>query len=259
MRDMPNRLAVIRELTVNYVPEGGPRIVALDNVSLAIEAGQIVGVTGESGSGKSTLAAAMLRLLPQSAVCRGSICFEKQELLEMGERELRSLRGAQISLVPQDPAVCLNPVIKVGEQIAEVLRAHLKMTSGQRKNHALDLLREVGFEDTKQIYGLYPHQLSGGQRQRVVIAQAMACRPKLVVADEPTSKLDAPAQAHILQLLINLARQNDTAMLLITHDPAILAALADRVAVMYAGRIVEEGTTEDVCRNPLHPYTQALW
>lgn len=151
MKDSLNRLAVFRELTVNYVPEGGPQIVAVDNVSLAIEAGQIVGVTAESGSGKSTLAAALLQLLPDSAVCRGSIRFEEQELLVMGEQELRTLRGAQISLVPQDPAVCLNPVIKVGEQIVEVLRAHLKMTSGQRKNHALDLLREVGFDDPKQI------------------------------------------------------------------------------------------------------------
>lgn len=258
MEDGANWLAEIRGLTVKYVAKGTSPVVALDNVNLSIRPGEIVGVTGESGSGKSTLASAILRLLPPSAVGCGSIRFGRQELLKMGERELSTVRGAQISLVPQDPAVCLNPVIKVGEQIAEVLRAHMTMTGGQRKNHALGLLREVGFDDPKEIYTLYPHQLSGGQRQRVVIAQAMACRPKLVVADEPTSKLDASAQAHILKLLTNLGRQHGTAMLLITHDPTILTALADRMTVMYAGRIVEEGKTEDVCKNPLHPYSQRL-
>jgi oligopeptide/dipeptide ABC transporter ATP-binding protein len=252
------KLAEIRGLTVKHLPDNGRPVWAVNEVTLHIDRGEVVGILGESGSGKSTLAAAMLRMLPSNAEHQGSILFEGVNLLSDNEPELRNIRGARLSLIPQDPAVSLNPVIKAGEQISEVLRAHLPMNRKQRKSRVEELLREVGFDDPQRIYAAYPHQLSGGQRQRVVIAQAMACRPALVIADEPTSKLDAPLQTQILALMSNLIRRNGTALILITHDPAILTGFADRIAVMYAGRIVEDGPGEAILRKPLHPYTQAL-
>lgn len=219
----------------------------------------MVGIIGESGSGKSTLAAAMLRLLPRTAeYTNGSFWLGDRDLLSMKEGELRKLRGAAISLISQDPAISLNPVIKVGKQISEVLRAHSRIRNSERKRLVDELLRGVGFDDAKRIYAAYPHELSGGERQRVVIAQAMACRPALVIADEPTSKLDRPLQAQILALMADLIRSNRTALVFITHDPSLLVGFADRVAVMYAGRIVEEGRAKDILERPLHPYTRAL-
>ena len=229
---------------------------ALDGVSLDIFPGDVIGLLGESGSGKSTLAASLLRVLPASATCEGSLRFEDRDVLTMEEAELRNLRGARISLVPQDPAVCLNPVMRVGDQVSEVLRAH-GVRGAKRKQRVRELLREV-YLDPERIYAAYPHELSGGQRQRVVMAQAIACAPALVIADEPTSKLDAAVQGEILELLSKLLRRHAAAMMLITHDPAIVAKFCNRAAVMYAGRLVEEGKTEDVFRKPLHPYTQGL-
>jgi oligopeptide/dipeptide ABC transporter ATP-binding protein len=251
------KLVEIHELTVTYAPENGAAIIAIDCASLEIRAGEVVGLMGESGSGKSTFAASILRLLPVAATCSGSIQFQGRNLLEMNDAEFRRLRGASISLIPQDPAACLNPLIRAGEQIAEVLSAHFRMSRSERKKRAKELLSEVRL-DPERIYAAYPHELSGGQRQRVAIAQAIACRPALIIADEPTSKLDAAVQAEILALLKDIVRRDSTAMLLITHDPAILAGFADRVAVMYAGRIVECGRTEHVFHRSLHPYTQGL-
>jgi len=248
----------IRGLTVTYAPEAGAPIVALDRVNLDVWPGDVVGIMGESGSGKSTLAASLLRLLPATASCAGTIRFENRDLLKMNERELRAVRGARLALIPQDPAVCLNPVIRVGEQIAEVIRAHMPISRAERTARVKELLREVCFDEPERIIAAYPHQLSGGERQRVVIAQAVACRPALVIADEPTAKLDPAIQNDILTLLLSLVGRSGAAMLLITHDPAILAGLATRIAVMYAGRVVEEGTKEDVLLKPLHPYTQGL-
>ncbi len=223
---------------------------------LDIFPGDVIGLLGESGSGKSTLAASLLRLLPECATCEGSIRFEDRDVLTMKEVELRNLRGVRISLVPQDPAVCLNPVMRVGDQVSEVLRAH-GVRGAERKQRVRELLGEVCLEP-ERIYAAYPHELSGGQRQRVVIAQAIACAPALVIADEPTSKLDAALQTEILELLSKLLQRHAAAMMLITHGPAIVAGFCNRTAVMYAGRIVEEGKTEDVFRKPLHPYTQGL-
>jgi oligopeptide/dipeptide ABC transporter ATP-binding protein len=252
------KLVEIHGLTVTYAPENGSPLLAVDGVSLEIRSGEVVGLMGESGSGKSTFAASILRLLPVAATCRGAIQFEGRNLLEMKDAELRRVRGASIAMIPQDPAACLNPVIRAGEQIAEVLRAHFRMNRSQRKIRVKELLKEVRFDDPERIYAAYPHELSGGQRQRVAIAQAIACRPALLIADEPTSKLDPAVQAEILALLQDLVRRDSTAMLLITHDPAILAGFADRVVVMYAGRIVECGRTEDIFHRSLHPYTQGL-
>ncbi|HUO15063.1 MAG TPA: ABC transporter ATP-binding protein [Verrucomicrobiae bacterium] len=237
-----SKLAEIRGLTVTYAPTDGPRVVALDNVSLDVFSGDVIGIVGESGSGKSTLAASLLRLLPAGATYQGSIQFGDHDLLAMKESEMRTLRGAQISLIPQDPAICLNPVIRVGDQIAEVLRAHRIISRAERKQRVRQLLEEVCL-DAERLCLAYPHELSGGQRQRVVIAQAVACRPALIIADEATSKLDATVQAEILELLSNIQRRHGTAMILITHDPAIVAGFCNRVVVMHAGRIVEQGNT----------------
>ncbi len=254
-----NALAVVEKLSVSYHPEGGRPVHALERASLEIRPGELVGVLGESGSGKSTLATAMLRLLPADARCdSGSIRFQNRDLFALSETELRRIRGAAIALIPQDPALALNPVIQVGVQIAEVLRAHFSMTQRERRARVDELLAEVGFDQPRRIDRAYPHQLSGGQRQRIVIAQAMACRPALVIADEPTSKLDASLQAEILSLMREIGRRHQTAFLLISHDPTVLAGFVDRIVVMYAGRVVEEGRTAEIFRAPLHPYTQAL-
>lgn len=178
--------------------------------------------------------------------------------MTMRDSELRSVRGAKVAIVPQDPAMSLNPVLKIGTQISEVLRAHMPLRKQQRKTRVLELMEELGFDDPERIASAYPHELSGGQRQRVVIAQAIACNPALLIADEPTSKLDSQSQAELLTLLITVVRRHGTSLILITHDPGILMGIADRIAVMYAGSVVEEGTADEVVRNPLHPYTQAL-
>ena len=252
-------LCEIRGLSVSYVGPHGARVRAVDELSLSIGAGEVVGILGESGCGKSTLAAAILRMLPGSAACQsGSVLFRKRDLLAMTEAELREVRGVQIALVPQDPVLNLNPVINAGTQIAEVLRAHFAMSSKERRARVLALLGEVGFERPAEIYLAYPHQLSGGQRQRVAIALAISCRPALLIGDEPTSKLDASLQAEIVSLLARVRRQHGIATVLISHDPAIFAGFADRIAVMYAGRIVEVGTVAQIFREPLHPYTREL-
>lgn len=231
----------------------------LDGIRLEIRSGEVVGILGESGCGKSTLANALLRLLaPNAKYEAGEVLFHGRDLLRLPESELCAIRGREISLVPQDPALSLNPVMTAGRQVAEVLRAHLLVTAKERRELAEGLLRAVGFDRPDEIYEAYPHQLSGGQRQRVVIAQAMACRPALVIADEPTSKLDAPLRSEIVGLLSAIRQRHGIAILAISHDPALFAGFADRVVVMYAGRIVEVGTCVEIFHQPLHPYTQAL-
>lgn len=252
-------LALVQRLSVTYWPEKDQPVRALDQASLEIRPGDLVGILGESGSGKSTLAAALIGLLPPDAKYdSGSLRFRGRDLLTLREPELRRIRGAEISLIPQDPALALNPVISVGDQISEVVRAHVRMPRRERRTRVEELLAEVGFDQPQPIYNAYPHQLSGGQRQRIVIAQAMACRPALVIADEPTSKLDASLQTEIVSLMREIGERHHTAFVLISHDPTVLVGFANRVAVMYAGRIVEEGPTDDIFRRPLHPYTQAL-
>jgi len=249
----------VRDLTVTYHPEHGDPIRALDGLSIEVRPGEIVGILGESGCGKSTLASALLRLLAPHAKCEGgTILVRGRDLLNLSERELRATRGREISLIPQDPALSLNPVMTAGSQVDEVLRAHLPLTAQQRRQRVMELLREVGLDQPEEIYSAYPHQLSGGQRQRIAIAQAVACRPALLIADEPTSKLDATLQAEIVTLLSQIRGQHGTAILIISHDPVLFAGFADRIAVMYAGRIVEVGSSAEIFGRPLHPYTQAL-
>jgi oligopeptide/dipeptide ABC transporter ATP-binding protein len=252
-------LAQVRDLTITYSSEDGVPVRALDGFRIEIRAGEVVGLLGESGCGKSTLANALLVLLAPNAKCEsGMILIRGRDLLKLTERELRAIRGREISLIPQDPALALNPLMTAGSQIGEVLRAHLPGNAQQRQAQVMELLREVGFNHPDEIYSAFPHQLSGGQRQRVAIAQAVSCRPALIIADEPTSKLDATLQAGIVALLSQIRREHRTAILLISHDPALFAGFADRIAVMYAGRIVEVGSTAEIFRRPLHPYTQAL-
>ena len=253
-----SNLAQVQNLTVTYHPEDGDPICALDGVSIEVRSGEIVGILGESGCGKSTLASALLRLLPPHAKSEGTILVIGRDLLNLSERELRAIRGRKISLIPQDPVLSLNPVMTAGSQVGEVLRAHLPLNTRQRRERVMELLRDVGFDHPEEIYSAYPHQLSGGQRQRIAIAQAVACRPALLIADEPTSKLDATLQTEIVALLSQIRRQHGTAILVISHDPTLFAGFAERLAVMYAGRIVEVGSCAEIFARPLHPYTQAL-
>jgi oligopeptide/dipeptide ABC transporter ATP-binding protein len=250
---------LVRELTVTYSPKDGDPIRAVDGVSINVRPAEVVGILGESGCGKSTLAIAILRLLPSHAKCEaGSIQVCGRDLMNLSEKGLRVMRGKEISMIPQDPALSLNPVMTAGSQVGEVLRAHLPLNAHQRRERVFDLLREVGFDQPGEVYSAYPHQLSGGQRQRIAIAQAVACWPAILIADEPTSKLDATLQAEIIALLSQIRKKHGTAILVISHDPGLLAGFADRVAVMYAGRIVEVGSSTEIFGRPLHPYTQAL-
>jgi len=257
--DLPEHFVQIRDLKVTYAPGAVAPVRALEGVSLEIARGEIVGILGESGCGKSTLASALLQLLPPHATCEaGTISIDGRDLLQLSERDLRAIRGKEVAMIPQDPALSLNPVITAGSQISEVLRAHLPLTARQRRERVMELLREVGFDHPEEIYTSYPHQLSGGQRQRIAIAQAISCLPAFLIADEPTSKLDASLQAEIVALLSRIREQHGTAILVISHDPSLFAGFADRIAVMYAGRIVEVASTAAIFRKPLHPYTQAL-
>jgi ABC-type dipeptide/oligopeptide/nickel transport system ATPase component len=255
---MDSLVIEIHGLTVRYDPKTAASAFAIKEVGLRIGAGEVVGVLGESGSGKSTLAAAIMRLLPSTAECHGQILFENRDLMAMGLDELQRIRGKYISLIPQDPATSLNPVIRIGTQISEVLRAHLQLNHSERKKRVQELLQEMGFDGPERIASSYPHQLSGGQRQRVVIAQAIACRPAVVIADEATSKLDAPLQMQIQSLMSAIVRRHGTTLIWITHDPATLVGFADRIVVMQAGRIVEQTATADLFRSPAHPYTRRL-
>jgi oligopeptide/dipeptide ABC transporter ATP-binding protein len=251
-------LLEVSDLAVTYASDRDRPVYALESATFEIASGQAIGILGESGSGKSTLALALLRLLsPVASYRSGSVRFCGRDLFRISEAELRTVRGAEIALIPQDPALTLNPVMRVGVQISEVSRAHTQMTRAERLRRTQEVLREVGLDDPIQIASAYPHQLSGGQRQRVVIAQALVCRPSLIIADEPTSKLDAQLQVEIIALMTEIQRRNKVAFMLITHDPTLIAGF-DRMLVMYGGRIVEQGSVADLFRRPLHPYTQDL-
>ena len=255
--DVPGLLRV-RRLSVSYASGSPSPVVALREVDLEIGKGEVVGILGESGCGKSTLALSMLGLLPADARVQGSILFRNEELLGLSEKQMRRIRGAGIALIPQEPGLALSPVMRVGDQIAEVILAHRALTRKARRQEVESILREVHLADVGRIYSAYPHQLSGGELHRVAIAQALACRPELIIADEPTRSLDVTVQAEILGVLRNLNQAFGTALLFITHNPALLAGFADRIAVMYAGRAVENGVAAKVFGRPLHPYTRGL-
>jgi oligopeptide/dipeptide ABC transporter ATP-binding protein len=252
-------LLTVSDLRIQF--HGALRIShALNGASFRLAPGETLGLLGESGCGKSTLAKALLRLLPANAhITAGAIRWEGLDLLALKERELEALRGKSISFIPQEPGLALNPFRKIGKQIAEVLRVHEKLSWKACCEKAEELLRLVHLHDgARRLFDAYPHQLSGGQQQRVAIAQAISCGPMFVIADEPTASLDSTTEAEILELLGDLKARNRMAILLITHDPRILAGLANRIAVMYAGRIVEENSAAIILDHPLHPYARAL-
>jgi peptide/nickel transport system ATP-binding protein len=252
-------LLQVQDLHVAYISRDGKKSPALEGVSLDVRPGEILGVLGESGSGKSTLASALLRLLPANGEIRkGVVLFEGQDLLQAESRALERIRGARIALIFQEPSLALHPTIRIGKQVGDVLAAHQSLSRGALREKTLQLLGEVFPADAARIADSYPHQLSGGQQQRVMIAQAIACGPSLIVADEPTASLDPTTQQDIMGLFRTLREKFNLSLILITHNPALLAGLADRVLVLYAGKVVEIGPTEQVLTLPQHPYTQAL-
>jgi peptide/nickel transport system ATP-binding protein len=238
-------------------PDGVNR--AVDGVSFEVERGETMAIVGESGCGKSVTANSILRLVPQPpGKIAGKIRFEGTDLLKVSERAMRNIRGNHISMVFQEPMTSLNPVLTVGRQIAETLRLHQHLGRKAVAERAVEMLNLVGIAEPRRRAGEYPHQLSGGMRQRVMIAIALACNPKLLIADEPTTALDVTIQAQILDLMADLKRRVGAAIILITHDLGVVAEIAERVMVMYAGRKVEEAKVTDLFREPLHPYTQGL-
>jgi ABC-type dipeptide/oligopeptide/nickel transport system ATPase component len=245
----------VQHLSVTF---GGPTP-AVDDVSFSIARGETLGLVGESGSGKSVTAFSILRLLqPPGRITGGRVMFEGRDLLKLTEGEMREVRGAGISLIFQEPMTALNPVMRVGDQIAEALLVHGKASRAEARARATELLEAVKIADPTQRVRDYPHQLSGGMRQRVMIAIALACRPPLVIADEPTTALDVTIQAQVLELLRELKARFNLALLLITHDFGVIAEMADHVAVMYKGRLVEHGSVREVLRRPSHDYTRSL-
>ncbi|MGO3136690.1 ABC transporter ATP-binding protein [Agrococcus casei] len=247
----------ITDLSIEFGPKGSGRTV-VDSVSLDLTAGRIQGLAGESGSGKTVTAMAVLGLLPDSAKVTGSIRLGDTELLGMPTRQLRSIRGMRVAMVFQDPSASLHPQITVGSQLTDHVRHHLKLKRREAKERAVELLARVRVPNPEEALSRYPHQFSGGQRQRIAIAMALACDPEVLLADEPTTALDVTVQAGILHLLRDLVAERDLAVLLVTHDLGVMSAVADDMAVMRHGRIVETGTREKLFRDPEHPYTREL-
>ncbi len=234
-------------------------LVALDNVSFAVDAGEILGIVGESGAGKSLTLDAIVGLIePPGRRARGEIHLAGRRIDNLSDAELRNVRGKEIGTVFQDPMTSLNPLYTVGYQLVQTIRTHLDVGQQEARSRAIELLAEVGIPEPKRRFDFYPHQFSGGMRQRVVIALALCAEPRLILADEPTTALDVSTQAQVLDLLRRLCDEFDVGMVLISHDMGVIAQTADRVAVMYAGRIVEAGDVQTLMRSPLHPYTQAL-
>ncbi|MBB4008682.1 ABC transporter ATP-binding protein [Allorhizobium taibaishanense] len=248
----------VNGLSVSFATDRG-YVRAVRDVSFSVREGEILSIVGESGSGKSVTLQSLLGLHdPKTTRVDGTVAFRGQRILEMSARQMRRLRGKEIGLISQDPMTALNPVKTIGWQIAEQIRAHEPVSARAARLRAIELLGEVGLSNPGEAVDRYPHQLSGGMRQRVVIAMALSCSPALLVADEPTTALDVTVQAQVLDLLIRLRKDFGSAIILITHDMGVVAEVADRVAVMYAGRIVERGTTDQIFSAPMHPYSWGL-
>lgn len=248
----------VKDLTVSFATDGGV-VRAVEGVSFALDKGEILAIVGESGSGKSVTAQTILGLTrAPNATITGSVEFDGRDLTEMSDEQLRDVRGKRIAMIFQDPMTSLNPVYRVGEQIAEMIRAHRKVSKREARDTAIELLHSVGIPNPERRVDDYPHEFSGGMRQRVMIAMALALDPDVLIADEPTTALDVTVQAQILRLLDKLNRERGLAVVLITHDLGVVAEIADRVAVMYAGQIVEDATLENLFYDPQHPYTWGL-
>ncbi|MFM1654323.1 ABC transporter ATP-binding protein [Brevibacillus sp. B_LB10_24] len=250
-------LLKVDNLNVNFRTDDGV-INVIKNVSFDVREKEIVGIVGESGCGKSMTSLAIMGLVPKNGQVSGSILFEEKDLVNLPKKELGHIRGNRISMIFQDPMKSLNPVYTIGEQIDETIREHLKVNKDQAKQKTLDILGRVGIPNPERIYKSYPHELSGGMKQRIIIAMALVCSPKLVIADEPTTALDVTIQAQILELMREMRSIVDTSIILITHDLGVLAEMCDRVIVMYAGEVVEENTVEALFEHPMHPYTKGL-
>lgn len=253
-----SKLLEVKKLTVQYTTDDAV-IHAVNGISFDIEEGQTLGIVGETGAGKTTTCLSILRLISSTSgqIQEGEILFEGNDILKKSESEMRKIRGQKISMIFQDPMTALNPVIPVGKQISEVIRKHQKCSRTEATARAGEMLNKVGIAPERA--SDYPHQFSGGMKQRVVIAMALACNPKLLLADEPTTALDVTIQAQMLEMIKELQREFHTAMILITHDLGIVAETCDSVAIMYAGELVEYGTAEHIFEDPLHPYTVGLF
>ncbi|TML89860.1 MAG: ABC transporter ATP-binding protein [Actinobacteria bacterium] len=252
-----SKLLEVEGLRVS-LPTSEGRVTIVDGVDYAVEPGEVFGVAGESGSGKTISMLALLGLLPDGAHVGGCAQFGGRDLLRLPKRALRDVSGRDVAMVFQDPMTSLHPMLSVGKQLTEHVRRHLGLSKDEAERRALELLEEVRIPGPRSALHAYPHQFSGGMRQRIAIAVALACGPKLLIADEPTTALDVTVQAGILRLLDRLRRENDLSVVLITHDLGVLSSIADRISIFYAGRVVESGPREDVLQTPRHPYTKAL-
>lgn len=255
---MEENLLEVKDLTIHYIVQGC-HAEAVNGISFSLKKGETLGLVGETGAGKTTTALSMMGLIPNppGKVIKGEILFENEDLLKKSEREMRAIRGRKISMIFQDPMTSLNPLETIGEQIAEVIRTHNKISKVQAAIKAEEMLNFVGIQSNR--YNDYPHQFSGGMKQRALIAIALACNPALLIADEPTTALDVTIQAQVLELMRNLKKDFNTSMLLITHDLGVVAETCDKVAVMYAGEIIESGTLDQIFNHTKHPYTQGLF
>lgn len=252
-------LVEIKNLSIRF-PEGNSTFEAVKGISFSIGKGEIVGVVGESGSGKSMSALALMGLLPKDAeIASGSLCFQGEDLVTMKPEKRRQLCGSKMAMVFQEPMTSLNPVFRIGEQVDEIIALHNPtMSKEEVKARTIEMLKLVGIANSDGVYRMYPHELSGGMRQRICIAIGLACNPRLIIADEPTTALDVTIQAQILDLMRNLKDKINSSIMLITHDLGVIAEMADYVVVMYAGRVVEKGTAREIFKNPSHPYTIGL-
>jgi peptide/nickel transport system ATP-binding protein len=253
-----NNILEIKNLKTHFFTEAGI-VRAVDGIDLTVKRGEVLGVVGESGCGKSVTSLSIMRLISQPGrIIEGQIIFDNTDLVTLPEAQMRDVRGNRISMIFQQPQSSLNPVFRIGDQIAEVLHIHQDITKEEGEKRAIELLRLVGIPEPETRIRAYPHELSGGMAQRVMIAMALACVPEMLIADEPTTALDVTIQAQILDLMRNLRSKMDTAIILITHDLGVVAEMCDRVDVMYAGRIVEKAPVVELFKNPKHPYTAAL-
>jgi peptide/nickel transport system ATP-binding protein len=258
LSDFATPLLEVRDLSVSFKTEDG-LVQAVDNLSLTVTAGEVLGIVGESGSGKTVSMMAVMRLIRDpNAIVDGQVLYRGRDLMPLPKNEIRSVRGREIAMIFQDPMTALTPVYTVGWQIAEQIRAHERVSRSVARARTIDLLEEVGIPNPARRVDEYPHQFSGGMRQRVMIAMALSCNPPLLIADEPTTALDVTIQAQILELMKRLQRDHGSAIVLITHDMGVIAELAERVCVMYAGRVVEEAPKRNLFSNPQHPYTWGL-
>ena len=255
---MSEHLLEINDLKVSFFTPAG-EVKAVNGVTYDLDEGRVLGIVGESGSGKSVSVSAMMQLLAYPGrVVGGSITFNGQDVLAMNKEQIQTVRGKEIGMIFQDPMTSLNPVFTVGEQLVETLRRHTDMTRAQAWQRGIEMLKLVGINNPEQRIRQYPHEFSGGMRQRAMIAMTLLCNPKLLIADEPTTALDVTIQAQIMDLMKRLREQINAAIILITHDLGIVSDICDEVIVMYAGRIVERGSTDDIFYRPAHPYTQGL-